>query len=361
MRVYPPWRLWQEVCVAEKHWTDEAAIDAWLEWLQGSRGRAQRTIEAYGMAVRRLHEFLKLDGVSLLEADATQLELFTGLYLHKSGVVARSRVPYISAVRGFYAFAVQKGMIKRNPARDLAHPLTAQPLPRTISLANAERLMWAPDMGTFIGIRDAAMLAILIGCGPRVSGVVALNEGSLRPIQVGDTARLSVVFKEKGSKSRMVPLPKEAEMLLRVYLGHEELKAVDRDIQVKDGQGVHPDRVLFVSVRSTTLGPDEHRGEKRRLTRKAVHDMIQRYGRRLGIPIEELHPHAFRHLFGTELTEDNVSLASTQELMGHADPKSTAVYIQLAQRRKAAVIDSNAPLSKMRTPVSDLLKRLPPG
>ena len=90
-------------------------------------------------------------------------------------------------------------------------------------------------------------------------------------------------------------------------------------------------------------------------------DMVQRYGRRLGIPEEELHPHAFRHLFGTELTEDDVSLASTQDLMGHVDPKSTSVYIQLAQRRKAAVIDKAAPLAKMRTPVSDLLKRLPPG
>ena len=287
--------------------------------------------------------------------------MFTGLHLHKAGVVARSRVPYISAVRGFYAYAADKHLVKRNPAKDLVHPAVGQPLPRTITLANAERLMWAPDMGTFIGIRDAAILALLIGCGPRVSGVVSLNEGSLMPIQVGNAQRLAVVFKEKGKKSRMVPMPKEAEMLLRVYLGHEELKAIDRDIMVKEGQGTHPDRVLFVSVRSTVLSPEEHRGERRRLTRKAVHDMVQRYGRRLGIPEEQLHPHAFRHLFGTELTEDDVSLATTQDLMGHADPKSTSIYIQLAQRRRAGVIDANAPLAKIRTPVSDLLKRLPPG
>lgn len=347
--------------MASNHTTDDQAIDAWLEWLEGSKGRSKRTVEAYGLAVRRLREYLALDGVALLDVDAVQLEVFTGLHLHKAGVVARSRAPYVSALRGFFAFAHERRMVSRNPAAKLEQPKTGNPLPRTISLANAERLMWAPDMGTFIGIRDAAMLAILIGCGPRVSGVVGLNEGSLRPMQIGSDQRLAVVFKEKGSKSRMVPLPKEAEMLLRVYLGHEELQAIDRDIMVKEGQGTHPDRVLFVSVRSTRLTPDQHRGEKRRLTRKAVHDMVQRYGRRLGIPEEELHPHAFRHLFGTELTEDDVSLASTQDLMGHVDPKSTSVYIQLAQRRKAAVIDKAAPLAKMRTPVSDLLKRLPPG
>jgi integrase/recombinase XerD len=347
--------------MAEKHWTDDAAIDAWLEWLEGSRGRKQRTLEAYGMAIRRLHEYLKSDGVALLDAHPDQLEVFTGLHLHKLGVIARSRVPYISAVKGFYQWAERRGVIKRSPAARLSHPAVAKPLPRTISLANAERLMWAPDMGTFTGIRDAAILAMLIGCGPRVSGVTALNEGSLKPIRVGNQDRLAVVLKEKGEKTRMVPVPREADMLLRVYLGHEELKAIDRDIEVKDAQGTHPDRVLFVSVRSTRLGPDEHRGEKRRLTRKAINDLILRYGKRLGIPREELHPHAFRHLFGTELTEDNVSLASVQDLMGHADPKSTDVYIHLAQRRRAAIIDANAPLAKIKTPVSELLKRLPPG
>jgi len=344
--------------VAEKIWTDDEAIDAWLTWLEASRGRKKRTLESYGMAIRRLHDYLREDGCALLDADKTQLELFTGLYLHKRGVVARSRMPYISAVKGFYKFAAARRMCRADPARELTHPAAGKPLPNVISLANAERLMWAPDMSTFIGIRDAAMLSLLIGCGPRVSGLVGLNESALKTTQIGKEARMTVTFVEKGDKARMLPVPREAEMLLRVYLGHEDLKAVDREIEPRPGQH---DRVLFVSVRSTKLTPDQHRGEKRRLTRKAVHDMVQRYGRRLGIPDDELHPHAFRHLFGTELTEDDVSLAATQELMGHADPKSTAIYIQLAQRKKAQLIDQNAPLAKMRTPVSDLLKRLPPG
>jgi integrase/recombinase XerD len=344
--------------VAEKIWTDDAAIDAWLTWLESSRGRSKRTLECYEMSIRRLHEYLKQQGCALLDADEPQLELFTGVWLHKKGVVARSRIPYISAVKGFYKFAAARGMCRTDPARRLLHPAAGKPLPRVITLANAERLMWAPDMGTFIGIRDAAMLALLIGCGPRVSGLVHLNESSLKVTQIGKEARMTVTFTEKGNKARTMPVPREAEMLLRVYLGHEELKAIDREIEPKPGQR---DRVLFVSVRSTKLPPHEHRGEKRRLTRKAVHDMVQRYGRRLGIPDDELHPHAFRHLFGTELTESDVSLAATQDLMGHADARSTAVYIQLAQRKRAQLIDDHAPLAKIRTPVSELLKRLPPG
>lgn len=145
-------------------------------------------------------------------------------------------------------------------------------------------------------------------------------------------------------------------MLLRVYLGHEELADIDRAI---NGRGGRDDRVLFVSVRSTRLAAHEHVGEGRRLTRKAIQDVISRYGNRLGIPKGELHPHALRHLFGTELLEDDTNMLSIQELMGHADPKSTSIYTQLAMRKKMAAVDKAAPLAKMKTPVSELLKRLP--
>jgi site-specific recombinase XerD len=107
------------------------------------------------------------------------------------------------------------------------------------------------------------------------------------------------------------------------------------------------------------LAAHEHIGEKRRLTTKAIRDVINRYGKRLGIPAAELHPHAMRHLFGTELQEEDTPTLSISELMGHADPKSTAIYAQLAMRKKMATMDRAAPLSKMKTPVSELLKRLP--
>ncbi|MGE4241763.1 MAG: tyrosine-type recombinase/integrase [Ramlibacter sp.] len=351
------------MAVGDKHWTDDAAIDAWLEFIRINKNRSKRTVEAYAMALRKLREFLAEDGIALLDADHERLEVFTGVFLHKQGVVARSRVPYISAVRGFFAWASGKkaAIVKGNPATGLEHPRYIPPLPRALSLSNAEKLMWAPDMNTFIGIRDAAMLAILVGCGPRVSGVTRLNDSDLQATQLGGEVRLAIRFTEKGGRTRLIPMPKEAEMLVRVYLGHEDLKAIDREILVKEAGNTRRDHVLFVSTRNTKLQPHEHRGEKRRLTRKAIHDMVQRYGHRVGVPAEQLHPHAFRHLFGTELTEEDVSLASTAELMGHVDVKSTQVYIHLAQRRKAATIDRAAPLAKIRTPVSELLKRLPPG
>jgi site-specific recombinase XerD len=333
---------------------DELVIDDWLTYMEASRGRTVRTVETYRAALARLREFLS--GKPLVEADAGELEMFCGLWLHKRNVIARSRKPYISAVRGFYAWLKSSGRLRSNAAAGLLHPLSGKPLPRVISLANAERLMWAPDMATFVGIRDAAMLSLLIGCGLRVSGLVGLNEGDLQVVEIECEPRLTMRITEKGDRTRMMPVPKEAEMLLRVYMGHEELAAVDRAFTTAKGQ---TDKVLFVSVRSTVLAAHEHIGEKRRLTTKAIRDVINRYGKRLGIPAAELHPHAMRHLFGTELQEEDTPTLSISELMGHADPKSTAIYAQLAMRKKMATMDRAAPLSKMKTPVSELLKRLP--
>jgi integrase/recombinase XerD len=333
---------------------DQQVIDAWLTYMEVNRGRTARTVEAYRSALMRLREFLA--GKPLVDAEAMELEVFCGLWLHKKGVIARSRKPYISAVKGFYAWLKASGNIQGNAAKELVHPMTGLPLPRTITLSNAEKLMWAPDMGRFIGIRDAAIMSLLIGCGLRVSGLTALNESNLQTVEIECQPRLTLRTLEKGGRERLMPVPREAEAILRVYLGHEDLASIDRSFT---GKGNRPDKVLFVSVRSTRLDPHEHVGEKRRLTRRAIYDLIRRHGRHAGIPDRELHPHAMRHLFGTELLEDDTSMLAIQELMGHADPKSTSIYTQLAMRKKMATVDKAAPLGKMRTPVSELLKRLP--
>lgn len=331
-----------------------------MEFMKLNQARSARTIEAYRLALVRLQEFAAsaAGGVvdSITELDGEALELFCGLWLHRKGVVARSRKPYISAVRGFFLWCRERGHIDQNAAAALAHPRTGRRLPQVISLANAERLMNAPDLGTFKGIRDSAILHLLVGAGLRVSGLVSLNEGDLHRDVIGGRSRMFLRVIEKGDKERLVPLPREAESILLVYLGHEELADIDRDTLDRHGRA---DKVLFVNTRNTTVAEHDHRGEERRLSRQAVHDLVQAYGQKLGIPVAHLHPHAMRHLYGTELTEEDVPTLTVQSLMGHADPKTTAIYTELSIRKKVRVVDEKGPLAKMKTPVSEMLKRLP--
>jgi site-specific recombinase XerD len=218
----------------------------------------------------------------------------------------------------------------------------------SLALEHAERLLTQPDIDTFVGVRDAAIIGLLIGCGLRVSGLCNLNESDLLWYHDKDLGRevLTLRAKEKGHKKRLVPAPDEAR-LLRTYLGHEVLEGIDRTLPSGD-------KVVFVSVRNRTLTEDRYYREARRITPSSVHDLIQRYGAAAGIPQAEAHPHALRHLYGTELAEAGVDLIERQQLFGHANPQTTAIYTHLASRRLREASERANPLGKIRTPVSEL-------
>ncbi len=333
--------------------SDLELVLGFLDFKRHNKGRSDRTAEIYRLALERLGAFLG-ESRSLLEATADELVAFAGAWLHKQGIVAESRRPYIAAVRGFYQWCVDKKHLRSNPAAGVPYPRSGKKLPRAMALASAEKLMWAPDFSTFEGVRDGAMFAVLIGCGVRVSGLVNLNESHVTEQLVAGKPRLFIRVVEKGGRERLVPMPAEADLQLRVYLEHPQLKLVDRALP-------NGDKVLFITTINRRCAPHEYRGERRRFTRGGVLDMVKRYGKKHEIPEAELHPHAMRHLYGTELAEGDVDLLVRQDLMGHEDPKSTRIYTHLAMRKLVKTVDDHGPLSKMKTPTSDILRRLRPA
>lgn len=324
-------------------------VAAFLEFKRHNKNRSKRSIESYTLALDRLEEFFA--GRDPIAATRDDLVVFVGAWLHKKGLGPAARRPYVASVREFYKWLRVNGHVKANAAADLEYPRAPRTLPRVMTLASAEKLMWAPDVDTFIGVRDSAMIALLLGCGMRVSGLVGLNESDVLQDSIDGKPRLVIRVREKGDRSRNLPVPPDADILLRVYMGHPDLAAIDRALD-------NGDRVLFISTKSPSCPPHEYRGERRRLNRRAVLGMFAKYGKQLDIPKEQMHPHALRHLFGTELAESDVDLLVRQMLMGHRDPKSTKIYTDLAVRKLSRETDRANPLAKIKTPVSDLLKRL---
>lgn len=328
----------------------ENLIDQWLLYMEHNKGRSPKTVGRYRGDLSKLEEFL--GGAKLLDATPEDLEAFTGLHLHQLGLSPRTRRTAVAAVRGLYGWLREKGHLADDPSRRLSYPNAGKPLPIPMSLESAERLMMAPDITTFTGIRDAAILALFVGAGPRLSGLAALNESHLQFFRDDrGKERLVVKLREKGRKDRLVPVPDEARLLLRAYLGHPELECIDRSLP--DG-----DRVLFVSVRNRQLSPDKYHGENRRLGSRGIQAMVDRYGASAGVPRGECHPHAARHLYGTELAEEGIDLLIRQALMGHTDPSTTQVYTRLAMRHLTRAADKANPLRKIRTPVTKLAAEL---
>lgn len=338
-------------------------IDAWVEYLVIDKGRSHLTASKYASYVRRLHAWFcvppeaahmaPLRGHTLLTANIEDLRRFAGLWAHHKGLSAAARLPLVSAIRNFYTWAVDvAGALASNPAQKLEPPRAGKRLPRAATIDWATKLISAPDITEFRGLRDALIMTLLAGCGMRVSGLCSLNEGSLVwTLDEHDQEQLSIRIIEKGKKERLVPAPEEVAMLLRAYLAHDELKAADRALP-------NGDAVLIINTMPGAIPLDQWHGEGRRLQRRKVLDIIQRHAKRAGIDTELAHPHALRHLYGTELAESDVDVIQRAALMGHSDPRTTEVYTHLAQRKLRQTVTKANPLAKVRAPLLDSLRAL---
>jgi len=326
----------------------EVAAAAWCDYLQYNKNLSPRTFSKYFLYLDRLRLFLAERDRDHLNAKQEDLEEFSGIHQLKNGVKPASRRPIISAMRGFFGWLVVRGMRTDDPSSVLVLPKIGDPDKMNMRLSDAEKLLFNPDLTTFLGVRDAAIMATLLGCGLRVSGLCGLNQSDLvfeRNEKGGEVLTLRV--REKGSKQREVPAPDEVRLLIRAYLGHPELAGIVRTLD-------NNDQVLFVSVNSKAVPSHQYFGESRRLTPKSIQQIIIKHGRMAGLPDDILHPHAFRRLYGTELAESNVHMSTMQALMGHARPDTTAVYVRLASKKLRTDNERANPLAKMKTPVSGL-------
>lgn len=335
-------------------------VQAWAVWLERNAGRSSATVAKYRQYLDRLAAWCTLppeepkhraSTSDPLQLSAADLETFAGAHAHAVGLTPRARRPLVSALRGFYAWAKERGHVAGNPAETLPSPKVGRSLPLAASLSHVERLLMAPNVGTASGLRDAAMIATLAGCAPRVSGLVGLNESDLLWIPDGPRESLYLRLREKGDNVREVPAPHEVAILLRAYLAHPEVQAIDRTTEAGE-------RVLFVSFRSRRVPAHEYHGERRRMTQRGVRRMLERHADRVGVPKKYAHPHALRHLYGAELAEDDADVLLRQALLGHADPKSAAIYSHLARRKLRQVVERSNPLRKMRAPLLDTLRAI---
>lgn len=326
-------------------------IEDWCLYLGMSKGRQPSTVSKYEGYLKRLSDWLDRQGKSLLSASVKDLETFTGIHAHREGLAPQSRRALIAAVRSFYRWAFGKQLRNDDPGRPLELPKAGKPLPRQASLSSAEKLLMQPDLDKFTGVRDAAILGLLIGCGFRITGLLNLNESNLLWYMEDGAERLIIRTVEKGNKERFVPVVSEARLLLRAYLGHSDLGMIDRTLP-------NSDQVLFVSTRNYRVPEQDYRGETRRLSRVTVDNMIKRYGRLAGIPPDQRHAHAFRHLVGVELYEHHQDLNLVKSVLGHENIDTTTIYTRMATRSMAKALDASSPLRNIKTPVSEIVKRI---
>ncbi|MYF50714.1 MAG: tyrosine-type recombinase/integrase, partial [Gammaproteobacteria bacterium] len=176
-----------------------AAIDEYLEEIWLAKGLSENTLAAYRRDLAALESNL---GKALLDATAADL-MAVMASRYDQGYRATSSARWLSCIKGFYRHSLGKGRIGTDPAVHLEYPKLGRPLPSSLSEAQVEELLRAPDASTAVGLRDRAMLELLYATGLRVSELVRLEVGSLNLRQ----GVIRVIG--KGGKERLVPVGQE--------------------------------------------------------------------------------------------------------------------------------------------------------
>lgn len=281
---------------------DAGLLDAFCDALWLEDGLSKNTIASYRSDLEQFFAFLKKqDPLAAGEED-----LFRFLASRKGRASSAARL--VSTLKRFYQYCLRERRIDADPTLKLDPPKRAPRFPKTLSEADVEALLAAPDVATPLGLRDRAMLETLYATGLRVSELV-----SLKTFEVNLDAGVVRVM-GKGSKERLVPLGEEAVHWITTYQRDSREKLKNRNNSES----------LFLTERGAGM------------TRQAFWYLIRRYGAR-AIPAKKLSPHVLRHAFATHLINHGADLRVVQLLLGHADISTTQIYTHVARERLKAL------------------------
>jgi integrase/recombinase XerD len=283
---------------------NQAFLDEFCDALWLEDGLARNTLESYRRDVRQFGEWLKAHrGIPLVEAGHGDIQAYLGYrYAHKARATSAARL--LSSLKRFYRHAVRNGKASSDPTLKIDTPALPRGLPKTLTEADVESLIAAPDVDTPLGLRDRAMLEMLYASGLRVSELV-----TLKAAQVSDDMGVVRVI-GKGSKERLVPLGEEALAWLKRYAG--EARPVLLAGRASDD--------LFVTARGAAM------------SRQAFWQLIKRYAARAALA-RAISPHTLRHAFATHLLNHGADLRVVQLLLGHSDISTTQIYTHVARER----------------------------
>ena len=284
----------------------DASIDAFVDALWLEDGLALNSLQAYRRDLLKLQTHLQ--GAPLSACSQWQLQqYFAAQHAGSKATTANRR---LTVFKRYFRWALRHGLVQQDPTLQLQSAKQALRVPKTLSEAQVEALLAAPDVGTDIGLRDRTMLELMYASGLRVSELVGL-----KVFQLGLNDNVVRVM-GKGSKERLVPYGEVASQCLRNYLGgaREALLA-----------GKQAD-ALFVTTRGTAAGSV--------MTRVMFWMLVKKYALLADIHTP-LSPHTLRHAFATHLLNHGADLRAVQLLLGHADISTTTIYTHVARERLA--------------------------
>lgn len=305
--------------------SDERLVALYLDMLAAERGAGPNTLAAYGRDLADFTAFLAEAGCSVAAATTDDLRAYLSA-LARRGMSAATVARRLSAIRQLYRFLYAEGQRKDDPAAVLEGPKRGRPLPKTLTIAEVDRLLRASaavDPAAPIGARLRAarltcFVEMLYATGLRVSELVALPATAVR-----HDARV-IVVRGKGNKDRLVPLNGAAKRATADYLAL--LAQSDHESKSK---------WLFPSF-----------GESGHVTRQHLARELKGLAAAAGLRAAQVSPHVLRHAFASHLLHNGADLRVVQTLLGHADISTTQIYTHVLEERLKSLVRDLHPLAQ---------------
>ena len=287
-------------------------IDFYLDSVWLEKNLSPNSLVAYRKDLSDTETWLETKSKTLVTASSADLHGYMAVIFDK-GFSSSTAARWLSAIRGFYKYAVLQKLLDKDPTDSLRHPKKSRNLPRSLSAVDVSKLLGAPDVSKTIGLRDRAMLELLYACGLRITELVNVEINHVNMRQ-GVIRVLG-----KGSKERLVPMGEEAISWLSKYIDEGRT-----DFSKKNS------RYLFLTNRGGNM------------TRQNFWHAIKKYAFTSGIAAD-ISPHTLRHAFATHLLDNGADLRAVQMMLGHSDLSTTQIYTHVAQERLKGLVLEHHP------------------
>lgn len=287
-------------------------LEEFFSYLKGGKGASSHTLRAYETDLRLFIEFagdLEPQGIDK-KVIRQYLAFMAREGLHKKTIARR-----LSALRSLFKYFLLEGKVNYNPLDLIITPKLEKKLPGVIQQDQIELFIRGPDISTYLGIRDRAIIELLYSSGLRVGELVALNQNDV------DLSHLWAKVKGKGKKERIVPITLVAAKWLQRYLSDPRREEKDR-------------QAIFLNRFGT------------RITTRSIDRAFQEYLKKAGLA-HKVTPHTLRHSIATHLLERGMDLKSIQELLGHAALGTTTIYTEVSISLKKESYDKHHPLTQV--------------
>ncbi len=275
------------------------ALEEFIFHLTLVRAVSERTVDAYGRDLRAMLLYLgKIGKSGPTEVTASDLRHYL-ISLSETGkkpaTVGRAR----SAIRTFFAFLIDEGVLRVDPSVDLDAPASWKRVPQALSVEETITLIESVVGSKLLDLRDRALLETAYGTGARVSELLGICLDDCYWEQ-----RI-VRLRGKGAKMRLVPLGEPAIAAIHAYTVEA------RAGLLKNRTGKIPE--LFLNARGG------------KLSRMGFWKILRKRAVSAGLG-PSVHPHLLRHSYATHLLHGGASLRVVQELLGHSRLATTQIY-----------------------------------